>query len=104
MDVWTFKSCGSVVKNRKVEQIEWWNGTNVNFNRIKEKYYKLCWFSRICHVIKYFTDLRQTFGKSDITFPLSSGSRDIEWRKPYELIRTVCGSNWYKPIQIINNQ
>ena len=38
-------------------------------------------FSRICHVIKCFPDLKQTFGKEDIDFILSSISRAIEWRK-----------------------
>ena len=34
-------------------------------------------FSKICHVIKCFTDLRQTFGKEDINFPLSSSPGEI---------------------------
>ena len=38
-------------------------------------------YSKICHVIRSFSDLNQTFGKKDITFPLSSSSREIEWRK-----------------------
>ena len=40
-------------------------------------------YSKICHVIRSFPDLNQTFGKEDITFPLSSISRAIEWRKNY---------------------
>ena len=36
-------------------------------------------FSKLCHVIKYFTGLNQNFGKEYIDFPLSSSSRDIEW-------------------------
>ena len=81
MDVWTCKSCGSVFNSRKVEQKEWWNGINVNWKIRKEKYYKLCWFSRIFHVIKCFPDLKKAFGKEDTTFPLSSSSRAIERRK-----------------------
>ena len=36
-------------------------------------------FSKLCHVITYFTKLNKTFGQEDITFPLSSSSRAIEW-------------------------
>ena len=28
-------------------------------------------YSKMCHVIKYFTELNQNFGQEDITFPLS---------------------------------
>ena len=35
-------------------------------------------FSKTCHVIKCCPDLKQAFGKEDITFPLSSSSRSIE--------------------------
>ena len=35
-------------------------------------------FSIICRVINCFTYLKQTFGKEDITFILSSSSRDVE--------------------------
>ena len=38
-------------------------------------------FSIIFRVINCFTYLKQTFGKEDITFILSSSSRDVEWRK-----------------------
>ena len=38
-------------------------------------------FSKFCHVTKCVTDLKQTFGKEDITFPPSSSSKAIEFRK-----------------------
>ena len=50
-------------------------------------------FSKIYHMIKCFPDLKQALGKEDITFPLSSSSREIERRKSSESIRTICGSN-----------
>ena len=37
-------------------------------------------FSKICHVIKYFPELKQDIGIEDINFPLSYSSRAIEWR------------------------
>ena len=37
--------------------------------------------SRICHVIKCFPDLKQTFGKEYFTFNPSSSSRSMERRK-----------------------
>ena len=40
-------------------------------------------FSKTCHVIRCFTDLKKSFGKEDIDFPLSSSSRAIERRKNY---------------------
>ena len=36
-------------------------------------------YSKIFYVIRSFPDLNQTFGKRDITFPLSSSSRAIKW-------------------------
>ena len=36
-------------------------------------------FSKICYIIKSFSELKQKFGKEDITFPLSLSSRNIEW-------------------------
>ena len=40
-------------------------------------------FSKLCHVIKYFPGLNQKFGQEDITFPLYSSSRYIEWRNKH---------------------
>ena len=40
-------------------------------------------FSKICYVIKYFTELKQNIGKEDITFTLSSSSRAIEWQNKH---------------------
>ena len=40
-------------------------------------------FSKLCHVIKYFTELNQIFGQEDITFSLSSSSRAIGWKDKY---------------------
>ena len=40
-------------------------------------------FYQFCHVIKCFPDLKKTFGKEDITSPLLSSSRVIEWRKKH---------------------
>ena len=39
------------------------------------------YFSKIYHVISCFPGLNQTFGEEYITFPISSSSRAIEWRK-----------------------
>ena len=81
MDVWTCQSCVPVFKCQKVEQIEWWNGITVHCKGKRGKFYKLCWFSKICHVIKWLPDLKQTFGKEDMNFPLSLSSRAIECKK-----------------------
>ena len=40
-------------------------------------------FSRICDVIKSFTELGQNIGVEDINFPLSSSLRAIEWRNEH---------------------
>ena len=40
-------------------------------------------FAKLCHVIKYFTQSNQVFGKEEIISPLSSSSTAIEWRKIY---------------------
>ena len=40
-------------------------------------------FSSLYQVIKYFPQLNPNFGKEDITFPLSSSSRAIEWRNKH---------------------
>ena len=40
-------------------------------------------FSKLCHVIKYFTELNQKNGQEEINFHLSSSSIAIEWRNKY---------------------
>ena len=40
-------------------------------------------YSKIFHKIRNFTDLNQTISKEDITFPIFSSARAIEWRKNY---------------------
>ena len=48
-------------------------------------------FEKLRHVIKYFPESPQKFGKEDITFPLSSISRAIEWRKTFPInLNQVC--------------
>ena len=42
--------------------------------------------ARLCQVIKYFPELNPIFGNEDITFPLSSSSRAIEWQNKSEQI------------------
>ena len=38
-------------------------------------------FANMCQLVKYFPQLNPHFWKEDITFPLSSSSGAIEWRK-----------------------
>ena len=40
-------------------------------------------YSKICHVIRSFSDLNQKFGKEDINFPPYSSSRSIEQQKKH---------------------
>ena len=42
-------------------------------------------FSKICYVIKYFSELKQDFGEEGIAFPSSSSSIAIEWRNEHLL-------------------
>ena len=51
---------------------------------------------KLCHVIKYFTELNQMFGQADMTFPLSSRSRAIEWQNK---ILLNYNHTWIKLIQ-----
>ena len=41
------------------------NGTNVCVKRNREKYLELCFFLKICHLTKYFPELKQNIGKED---------------------------------------
>ena len=56
-----------------------------------------------CHVNKFFPELNKNIGKEEITFPLSSSSRAIDWRKISSWIRIMLGSNWYNSITWIHN-
>ena len=70
-----------VVKYRKMEQRELLYGINVNCNSKRGNIISYVDFSRICHVIRCFTDLNQAFVKEDIISPLLSSSRAIERKK-----------------------
>ena len=63
MDELPYQSCGSVIKSCKTQQIKSINGTNLCGNRNRDKYFEVCWFSKICDVIKYFPELKQNIGK-----------------------------------------
>ena len=79
MDEPPYKSCGSVIKSLKMDQIKSTNGTNKCGKRNREKYFELCWFLKICYITKSFPELKQNIEKN--TFPLSSSSINIEWKK-----------------------
>ena len=75
----TCQSCGLVIKscemNQKYQLMEPMYVTREkggNFLSYVD-------FSKICNVIKYFYSLKK-IGKEDITFPISSSSRAIEWQ------------------------
>ena len=38
-------------------------------------------FSKLCNVMKVFTELNQNILKEGITFSFLSSSRDVEWKK-----------------------
>ena len=79
-----YQSCGSIIKICKMEQKKSTNGTNVCGKRYREKYFELCWFfKKKCYVIKYFSELKQDFGKEGIAFTSSSSSIAIEWRNEH---------------------
>ena len=40
-------------------------------------------FAKLCQFINHYLQLNSNFGKEDITFPLSSSSRAIEWRNKH---------------------
>ena len=63
MGVWICQSCLSVVKCRKIEQREWWYGINVSCKKKGGNIISYVDFSKFFHMIKCFTDLKQTFVK-----------------------------------------
>ena len=71
----------------QLSQVNLWNKDNVKMEVIyNSKYHTkniFCYvgFARLFQVVKYFPQLNPNFGKEDITFPLSSSSRAIKWRK-----------------------
>ena len=83
MDEIPYQSYGSVTKSLETEQRQSTNGTNIYCNRGMGEYFELFWFSKLCHVIKYFPELNHNFGQEDIIFGLSSSSKDIEFRNWY---------------------
>ena len=80
MDKLTYPSCGSVIKSRKIEQIESTYGTYSYFKMGNDEFFSYVDSSILCNVIKYFTLLNQIIRQEYITFPLSSISRGIEWQ------------------------
>ena len=42
-------------------------------------------FSKLCHVVKYSTEWNKHSRQKYINFPLSSSSRDIEWRNEHRI-------------------
>ena len=71
----------------QLSQVNLWNKNNgkmeVMYNAREKGGNILCYvdFAILCQVIKYFTQLNPNFGKEDITFPISSSPRAIEWKK-----------------------
>ena len=64
------------LKRKKIQST---NGTNVYCKIGGIHILSYVDFSKLFHLIKYFTELNQNVGQKDITFPLSSSSRAIEW-------------------------
>ena len=62
IDELQYQGCVSVIKIRKMEKILSTNGTNVNFKIKRVKYFSYVDFLKLCHVIKYFSELNQKFG------------------------------------------
>ena len=63
-----------------MEQRKSKNGTNVCCKIKGGNILSYVNFSKICHIINSFTELKQKIGKEDINFPLSSSSISIEWQ------------------------
>ena len=61
------------IKNQRMENI--YNATETKGNILS-----YVDFSKLCHIITYFSELNKHFWHEDIKFPLSSSSRSIEWR------------------------
>ena len=81
MDESTCPNCGSVRKIQCMEQIS--SKTEPMYNS-REKMMNILSYvdvAKLRHVIKHFPRLNQKIGKEDITYPLLSSSRAIEWGK-----------------------
>ena len=85
MDEQTYQSCGSVIKSFTMEERKSTNGTNLCGKRRRENYFELCRFLNVCNAIESFPELKENIGIEDITPPISSSSRAIEWRNEHIL-------------------